>query len=103
MLVQFRERSSGPSAKKFILENTCLSDAFLSVNGYCENPESLSVLSEPGNGYFKGLAQGRTHCRALPFLLFWGKAEFLLSAALINSFLANISLKMTSSCWENGP
>lgn len=57
---------------------------------FCENSESLSVLSEPGNGYFRGSAQGSPHCRALPFLLFWGGAEFLLSVALLNCLLANI-------------
>lgn len=70
---------------------------------FCENPESGSVLSEPGNGYFRGLAQGPTHCRALPFPLFQGEAEFLLSAAMLNCFLANICIQRTRSCWENGP
>lgn len=60
--------------KKNILENTHLSNVFLSVSGillpgiFCENPDLLSVLSEPGNGYSRGSAQGPTHCRALPSL-----------------------------------
>lgn len=52
---------------------------------------------------FQSLGPGSTHCRALPFLLLWGEAEFLLSAALFFCFLAHICTESTSSCWENGP
>lgn len=104
MLAQFRERSSGPSGKKIILENTHLLNAFLSVSGYfqeysvrtlswCQCSQSLEMaIPEAG----PRVPHTAVHC--LFSLL--GSSWILLSAALLTCFLASTGVQR---CWENGP
>lgn len=54
-------------------------------------------------GLLQRLGPGSHTLQSIAFLLFQGEAEFLLSAALLDCFLATICLQRTSSCWENGP
>lgn len=109
MLVQFRERSSGPSAKK---KKYFGKYPFIKCFSQCEwNTSSRNILWEPWfavsalrawKWLFQGLSPGSHTLQSIAFSLFWGEAEFLLSAALLTCFLANIRIQRTSSCWENG-